>query len=413
MASAADYTIGTGNAIVVPDYQPGDNVTINMASGYFGSSAVRSQTFNDATITITSMVMNNGWGEAVTTFDPTTTVIGSGNLVLTTAGLAQDFVFAGNMQGYSGAMRIADRSGIGSAVGNAANSIIRFGGGTSGGTTARGVISTDFNGAFINHVAGTGALGDATGAVNQVVFNYAASNDYGRLIASNNINARYAVHSLGSASLHLTGTISGGAQLNQSGTGTLTLSGNHSYTGPTNVTAGTLVVNGSISTGAVTVGANGRLAGDGVIGGTATVGGTLSPGNSPGTLSFGSALSLAATSTLNFELNALDSTPGAGINDLITVGGNLTLDGILNVSSLAGDFATLTGGTWRLFDYAGTLTDNGLDLGTLPSLATGYSWEIDTAAPNRVQLSIVPEPKAWLAFSIGILLILGRRLSRS
>jgi fibronectin-binding autotransporter adhesin len=51
------------------------------------------------------------------------------------------------------------------------------------------------------------------------------------------------------------GAISGSGSFVQMGTGTITLSANSTYTGPTTVSAGTLVVNGSIANSAVTVGA--------------------------------------------------------------------------------------------------------------------------------------------------------------
>lgn len=59
-------------------------------------------------------------------------------------------------------------------------------------------------------------------------------------------------------------------QLTKIGTGTLTLSSNNTYTGSTIVSAGTLLVNGSLSTGAVTVQTNATLGGTGTIGGSVT-----------------------------------------------------------------------------------------------------------------------------------------------
>jgi autotransporter-associated beta strand protein len=70
-----------------------------------------------------------------------------------------------------------------------------------------------------------------------------------------------------------------GGSLVKVGTGTLTLSGINTYTGPTTVNAGTLAVNGSIASSPVTVNAGAMLAGTGTVGG-----GTFAPGNSPGTM---------------------------------------------------------------------------------------------------------------------------------
>jgi autotransporter-associated beta strand protein len=69
--------------------------------------------------------------------------------------------------------------------------------------------------------------------------------------------------------------------LTKSTSGTVTLSGANSYTGPTVINAGTLQVDGSLSASAVTVNA-GTLAGVGTITGPVTLtGGTLAPGDSP------------------------------------------------------------------------------------------------------------------------------------
>ncbi|WP_163317758.1 hypothetical protein, partial [Enterobacter hormaechei] len=48
---------------------------------------------------------------------------------------------------------------------------------------------------------------------------------------------------------------------------------------------------------------------------------------------------------------------------LFNVTGNMTLGGTLNVSD-AGGFGA---GVYRLFDYGGTLTDNGLAIGARPA----------------------------------------------
>ena len=70
---------------------------------------------------------------------------------------------------------------------------------------------------------------------------------------------------------------------------------------------------------------------------------------------------------------------GGGINDLITVGGNLTLDGTLNVIALPGYGA----GYYRLISYDGGFTNNGLDIGTVPG---GYSYALITGIAGQVNL---------------------------
>ncbi|MBT2325179.1 autotransporter domain-containing protein [Variovorax paradoxus] len=185
--------------------------------------------------------------------------------------------------------------------------------------------------------------------------------------------------------LRLGGTLSGGALI-KNGAGTLDLTSANTYAGGTTVSGGTLRVNNAggsaTGTGAVTVSAAATLAGNGGIAGPVTIanGGHLAPGNSPGTLHTG-ALTLAPGAVLDYELGQA-GTAGGAFNDLINVNGDLALDGTLNVTTPAG--GNFGPGVYRLINYTGGLTDNGLDIGSVPGAASQL--HVQTSIAKQVNL---------------------------
>ncbi|MBZ9942478.1 autotransporter-associated beta strand repeat-containing protein, partial [Mesorhizobium sp. BR1-1-13] len=178
------------------------------------------------------------------------------------------------------------------------------------------------------------------------------------------------------------GLISGTGSVNKLGTGTTTLTGTNSHTGATNVNAGTLLIDGnqSAATGQTNVATGATLGGTGIIGGSVTVadGGTLAPGgagNIPGMLTINGNLALG-NSNLNANFGQA-GVPGGAFNDLIDVGGNLTLDGTLNITQSPG--GTFGPGVYRVMSYNGTLTDNGLTV-------TDPDYFVQTSVAKQVNL---------------------------
>lgn len=225
-------------------------------------------------------------------------------------------------------------------------------------------------------------------------------------------------------------SLSGSGNFSKNGSGTLIVDSTVNLTGVTSVNSGILQVNSGLSssqivvnngatltgsgpiTGNVLIDSSGTLAGTSTVTGNVdmTAGGTLLPGSSPGTLSIVGDLTLGATSLLDFELNETNQTIGGGINDWVNINGNLTLDGILDVSGIPTNTFNIPTNptTWVLFTYSGTLIDNGLTLGSLPGLIPNvYYWEVDTSVAGQVRLSAVPEPTATCAWVVGIVVLLG------
>jgi len=143
----------------------------------------------------------------------------------------------------------------------------------------------------------------------------------------------------------LSGPISGGG-LVKDGPGSLLLSGENNYAGPTVVQAGTLQVgnfNGSATgSGAITVAAGALLKGQGTVAGPMDLSGTVAPGEGPGTLWTGDQTWAGGANYL-WELR--DAAGSAGTDwDVISIKGTLAIAATSNAKFVLKIKSLATGG---------------------------------------------------------------------
>jgi fibronectin-binding autotransporter adhesin len=376
---------------------------------------------NTAAITSARAVtigQGGGTFETQANLDLTGTIAGAGGLIKTGAGtLTLDGVnsYAGGTAIKGGTVSVSSDANLGNAAGalsldggmllntaafaSARNVTLGAGGGTfvtqgdltlSGTIGGAGALTKNGGGTLLlaadnSYTGGTTIAGGVLqlgngGTAGSVVGNMV---DNGTLVFNRSDTSTFA------------GTISGSGSLEQQGSGTTVLSGANTYTGPTAVRAGSLIVNGdqTAATGTTSVDAGATLGGMGVIGGDVNLadGATLSPGNvgtAPGTLSIKGSLAMSGTSNLAVDFGQANVV-GGPLNDLVQVTGDLTIDGTVNVSVSSG--GTFDPGIYRIISYGGTLTDNGLTAGSVPSpdylLQTSIAQQVNLVNTNGLTVN--------------------------
>jgi T5SS/PEP-CTERM-associated repeat protein len=342
---------GSGNSLVISN---GGTVVVNSWSS-IGNGAISSN----------NSVLVTGAGSRWTIGEVDVGYRGSGNsLVISNGGT----VVAGN-------------SFIGSGTASSNNSALVTGAGslwTNSGTLIVG--GSQFFGA-----AGGNSLTVADGgSISATSLTIAASNTstgtlnigrFGTNDAAGTINAPTIAFGLGigainfnqSNSTTLSAAISGNGTVNQLGAGTTILSVDNSYTGATTVSAGKLVVDGSISSSTVTV-QGGTLGGSGTVGGLiVNTGGTISPGNSPGALNVAGNVVWNGGGNYNWQIHDTALIAGTGW-DLVSATGSLDLSAL----AVGSEFKI---NLWSLSAVASDV--NGPALNFNPN--QNYTWTILTA----------------------------------
>lgn len=265
----------------------------------------------------------------------------------------------------------------------------------------------------------------------------------------------------------LTGVLSGtGASIIKEGTGRLEFTAANTYTGRTDVNAGSLLITstGKTGTGAVTVAANAALMGTGTVQGssfTLTANGSLHAGNGGATTDIGAltfqtssqaAYSLQAGSAVFLDIqnasnhgsidplfggNAIGSAGynafvdafagvGTGTHDLLVfdsaAGSTLTFSGSITVRPEG--FTAEKGQIFNLLDWTSLISADfsGFDVGAnyrtgaddgllqfdLPELTGGLLWDVSRFTTSGVVV-VVPEPGRALLLLLGVSALTFRR----
>jgi autotransporter-associated beta strand protein len=188
------------------------------------------------------------------------------------------------------------------------------------------------------------------------------------------------------------GSIVGWGGLTKSGTGALTIATSNTYTGPTMLNAGKLVMDGSVVS-PVTVNSGGILSGTGYLSSVSvSQSGQIAPGNAPQRLTISGSLSLASSAVMDYEL---DTPLTSGLLSC----GTLVLTGQLEFSNFDFTWTSNFGpGTYNLIE-AGSLP-NGILGGDNSGSIDGYPANLALSG-NEVVLKVVPEPSALSLLIVG------------
>ena len=406
LAGTIQSTVGTLSTLIVGN----DNTTSSFRGTISNNTAL--QKIGTGTLSLSG---NNSY-TAGTTLTAGVVALGSANAIGTTGTIS----FGGGTLQYSG----SNTTDYSARFSNAASQQYKVD--TNGQNVTLASALTSSGGSFTKLGSGTLTLsGTNTYSGGTTVSAGALVGTASSLQGSITNNAAVTFNQLTSGTY--SGVMSGIGSLTKSGTGSLKIGADQTYSGATNVGAGTLVLAGNLASGTTTIANGATLMGSGTTTGILSVNGSLKPGESaPGSLK---AAGITLGSSSDTTMNIAGTGPGsgtAGINyDTVIANSGLTYGGPLTINFDDSNAVYANGTSFSLFQVlSGTFNTSanpdGRGFATLTAAGTGpystltfsYSpadagtpgrWLSNQTAgqqylvflPSTGTLVIVPEPSTW------------------
>jgi autotransporter-associated beta strand protein/T5SS/PEP-CTERM-associated repeat protein len=408
-AASGGLTFGGGTLQFLAGFTSNRAVTLNAGGGTFdtnGNAATLGGNIGGAGALskvgtgVLTLTGNNSYSggsvlNAGTLAVGSNTALGAGTLTFanaTTLQAAANGLSLANAMTLNGSDTVDTQSNTLALAGviSGSGALTKIGGGTltlagantySGGTTLAGGTLTLAN----NQALGTGAL-TTTGSV----VDYANGVTIGNPIVIDSNTTQLQVTAGTATQAGAISELNGPRPLEKIGAGTLVLTATNTYSGPTTISAGTLVVNGSIANSAVTVNAGALLAGSGIVGATTILsGGMFSPGpvGSPGSITIAGNLAFQSGALYIVQVN-----PSTASSDIVTAGGSATLAGTVQAAFASGRYASRT---YTILSAAGGLNGTMFNALTTSNLPAGFSANLSYSATDVIlnltaQLHAIP-----------------------
>lgn len=398
------WSVATGNTF-------SGGVTVNAGTLRTGSSGNSNAIFGTGTVTLNGGTLLAGSTTAITinnalsigasngtlsfrgggTFSPTS-ISGTGVMTLTPSSANSVTVTPTSFQNFAGTIKA-----LGNTPSGAGALFLRLGSAYVQNSGQNAALDLGVNMSLTQQAGTTSTITTTFGSLSGVA---------GASVGGSGAGSGTFIYSVGGRNedTSFAGTIvDGGSKtgFTKTGTGTQILAGANTYTGPTSVSGGKLLVTGSLANSTLTIASGGVFGGTGTVGGATSVNGQLRPNTTPidstSRLTFTNTLVLAGDTT--FDINGANFT---GVT--LTSADSLTFGGDLHINFIAG----IASGTYDLFNFTDSNTGSFASvsltsIGALTSSAGVWSGVyggnsyVFSELTGDLTVSAVPEPSTWAA----------------